>query len=267
MVVFDTTRLRLRSAEGRKSLVYKRDAQEGSLGVLAFESPELETVVSWLKSRRGSRVWFLGGHVFKANVGWYVNKLRRWMTHLATNGAGLVHAMETRVLGHTSEDVPSALADGTYGMWRETSYINDLVKANSHLGVAEACCFGNSVHCAMGQDVFCMHPNYDGRAWGEASYVDFLKFVGAVERMQGGTLLVFGSAVCAPEVFLKAFGMARNAGAKLDDVAVAYFDCELRGGYFDRPAKTFQRTASQFAFVHGKHERTIPNLWRLMCAQ
>jgi hypothetical protein len=78
--------------------------------------------------------------------------------------------------------------------------------------------------------------------------------------------------VCAPEVFLKALSMARNAnGGKPDDIAVAVFDCvplpvAPEDRYYHRPWKNLmQRCASQSVFVQGRHEVTIPNLWKLLC--
>ena len=54
------------------------------------------------------------------------------------------------------------------------------------------------------------HPNCDGAALGAASYRDFLIFARTVERLEGGVLLNFGSAIMGPEVYLKALAMARN---------------------------------------------------------
>lgn len=279
--MFDTSRLTLRSAEHRKSFVHARDAKQGLEGVppLFDSAIGLGTVARFLKTRSGPAVWFFGGAVFKANVGWYLKELEEWMDHRATNGAGLVHSWEMHRLGHTSECVPDAIKDGSFGMWTETSEINKAI-ANTPWGTGIGAVFAYpkappiTVHVSVGQDIFHMHPNYDARAWGQAAYTDFLKFASVVEGMQGGTFLVFGSAVCAPEVFLKALGMARNVNkGKPDDIAVAVFDCvappeDPDARWFHRPSKNLMdRCASQSVFVKGRHEVTIPNLWRLLCAQ
>jgi hypothetical protein len=43
-----------------------------------------------------------------------------YVTHLATNGAGVIHDWELAYHGATSEDVRANLADGTFGLWEET---------------------------------------------------------------------------------------------------------------------------------------------------
>ena len=50
---------------------------------------------------------------------------RRWLTHLATNGAGIIHDWEFAFQGESSEDVRSNMARGEFGNWQETGfYIN-----------------------------------------------------------------------------------------------------------------------------------------------
>lgn len=48
-----------------------------------------------------------------------------WVTHLATNGAGVIHDWEFAFQGASSEDVRANVESGSFGMWQETgSYIN-----------------------------------------------------------------------------------------------------------------------------------------------
>lgn len=50
---------------------------------------------------------------------------RGWITHLATNGAGVIHDWEFAYQGETSEDVETNVARGEFGNWQETGfYIN-----------------------------------------------------------------------------------------------------------------------------------------------
>lgn len=85
-----------------------------------------------------------------------------------------------------------------------------------------------TVHVGIGYDILHEHPNCDGAALGAASYRDFLIFARTVERLKGGVLLSFGSAVMAPEVYLKALAIARNIawqeGRAIRDFATAVFD-------------------------------------------
>jgi len=141
-----------------------------------------------------------------------------------------------------------------------------------------------TVHVGIGYDIIHEHPNFDGAAAGATSYRDFLRFAAEVERLEGGVLLCFGSAVMAPEVFLKALAMARNVAAG-EGREIARFDVvvadiqELRGdpaaepgrgepGYYFRPWKTLlARTVAgggESRYVRGRHEQTIPALRRAL---
>ena len=64
----------------------------------------------------------LGGHVVKTGLSVVLIDLmeRGVVTHLAVNGATVIHDYETCRWGGTSEDVEAGLADGTFGMALET---------------------------------------------------------------------------------------------------------------------------------------------------
>ncbi|MCG8530045.1 MAG: hypothetical protein MI749_05205, partial [Desulfovibrionales bacterium] len=102
-----------------------------------------------------------------------------------------------------------------------------------------------------------------------------------VQDLAGGVVMNFGSAVTAPEVFLKALAMARNLACQ-DGESIADFltlVCDIAplksgeqtepscGGpaYFFRPLKTMLvRTLAgdgRGYYVRGRHENTIPGLW------
>ena len=85
-----------------------------------------------------------------------------------------------------------------------------------------------TVHVGIGYDILHEHPNCDGAALGAASYRDFLIFARTVERLEGGVLLNFGSAIMGPEVYLKALAMARNVahqeGRAIRHFTTAVFD-------------------------------------------
>ena len=119
-------------------------------------------------------------------------------------------------------------------------------------------------------------------ATGEASYRDFLIFARNVEKLEGGVMLSFGSAIMAPEVYLKALAMARNvacqAGRQIRDFSTAVFDLvPIEGdihrelaksdpGYYFRPHKTILvRTVAdggQSFYFCGDHRATLPALRR-----
>ena len=136
----------------------------------------------------------------------------------------------------------------------------------------------------VGYDIIHQHPNCDGAALGAASYRDFLIFTSTVERLEGGVLLNFGSAIMGPEVYLKALSMARNVarqeGRAIRNFTTAVFDLvPIRGdhrkelpktdpGYYFRPQKTILvRTVAdggESFYFCGDHRATLPALRRLL---
>jgi len=139
-----------------------------------------------------------------------------------------------------------------------------------------------TVHAGIGYDILHEHPNCDGAAVGAASYRDFLIFASTVERLEGGVLLSFGSAIMAPEVYLKALAMSRNVaaqeGREIRKFTTAVFDLvPIKGdihaelpktdpGYYFRPQKTILvRTVAdggESFYFCGDHRATMPALWR-----
>ena len=54
---------------------------------------------------------------------------RGWVTHLATNGAGVIHDWEFAYIGKSSEDVRANVEVGKFGTWQETGYYINLALA------------------------------------------------------------------------------------------------------------------------------------------
>lgn len=139
-----------------------------------------------------------------------------------------------------------------------------------------------TVHIGLGYDIVHEHPNCDGAALGEASYRDFLIFAHAVEQLQGGVLLNFGTAVMGPEVYLKALSMARNVahqeGRRINRFTTAVFDLQDLGPdlrheapktdprYYYRPFKTILvrtvQDGGESFYVRGDHRATLPALYQ-----
>ena len=65
-----------------------------------------------------------------------------WVTHLATNGAGIIHDWEFAFLGKSSEDVRENVAAGQFGIWHETGFYISLAIAT---GAYEGLGYGESV--------------------------------------------------------------------------------------------------------------------------
>ena len=279
---------------------------------LAYSDSQLgEVAARVVEARRGgaARILMMGAHVLRAGVNRQIIDLveRGFIDHIAMNGAGAIHDYELARIGATTESVARYIRTGEFGLWRETGELNDWISeaAQLSLGLGEnvgrridasdyphrdlsvlAAAWRRSVpvtvHAGIGYDILHEHPNCDGAALGAASYRDFLIFAASVERLERGVMLSFGSAVMAPEVYLKALAMSRNVahqqGREVRHFATAVFDLlpiggdihaelpKTNPGYYFRPYKTILvRTVadggSSFYFC-GDHRATFPALRR-----
>ena len=99
-----------------------------------FTSEEFEILIEKLKeAKRENRTvtCFIGAHVIKCGLSRYLIWLMEqgFISHLASNGAGSIHDFELAYLGGTSEHVPTAIEDGSFGMWEETgAWMNEAIK-------------------------------------------------------------------------------------------------------------------------------------------
>jgi hypothetical protein len=211
----------------------------------------------------------MGAHVIKQGLSRYVIDLvrRGWVSAVAMNGACAVHDFELARVGATTESVGRYIAEGQFGLWRESGELNDVVRAGNAEGLgfgesvgrhiaagaaefphkdvsifaaAYECSVPATVHVGIGYDIVHEHPNFDGAAVGEASYRDFLIFARMVEGLEGGVVLCYGTAVMGPEVYLKALAMARNVarreGREIRHFTSAVFDLQRLGGDLHREA-------------------------------
>jgi len=270
---------------------------------------ELAARVVAARRRGAARILMMGAHVLRAGVNRQIIDLvtRGFIDHIAINGAGAIHDYELARIGATTESVARYIRTGEFGLWRETGELNDWIAESARLSIGLGENIGRriassdypyrdlsvlaatwrrsvpvTVHVGVGYDILHEHPNCDGAALGAASYRDFLIFAATVERLEGGALLSFGSAVMAPEVYLKALAMSRNVahqqGRVIRDFATAVFDVlpigdnihqelpKTNPGYYFRPYKTILvRTVadggSSFYFC-GDHRATFPAVRR-----
>lgn len=78
-----------------------------------------------------------GAHTIKNGLGPVLIRLLKegWLTHLATNGAGIIHDWEFAFLGASSEDVKANVVRGEFGNWQETGfYINLALNVGAYEG-------------------------------------------------------------------------------------------------------------------------------------
>jgi hypothetical protein len=282
-----------------------------------YSHPQLALVAKRaIEARRqgAACILMMGAHVLKTGVNRHIIDLveRGFIDHIAMNGAGMIHDYELARVGATTESVARYIRTGEFGLWRETGELNDWAgeAAALGLGLGEnagrriaasdyahknlsilAAAYRRSVpvtvHVGIGYDIIHEHPNCDGAAVGAASYRDFLIFARTVERLEGGVLLSFGSAIMGPEVYLKALAMARNVahqeGREIRHFTTAVFDLvPIQGdihkelpktdpGYYFRPQKTILvRTVAdggESFYFCGDHRATVPALRRAILDQ
>lgn len=315
--IFDTSRLRLRPLSERESIVDISDLLEAGQIDGSFEHDALGTLAERIvrsRSDGGAVVLMMGAHVIKDGLSRYViDLMRRGLVDVvAMNGAGIIHDYELALAGATSESVARYIRKGRFGLWAETGRLNDVVAsaAEEGLGLGEAVgreiAEGDyphrdvsifaagyelgipvTVHVGIGYDVIHAHPNFNASAFGAASGRDFLIFARIIEKLEGGVLLCFGSAVMGPEVYLKALSMARNVaeaeGRKIRHFTTAVFDLmtlpedltstppDTEPAYYYRPFKTILvRTigdGGESFYIRGRHRATMPALHRQIIAR
>ncbi|MBI2425743.1 MAG: hypothetical protein HYV27_23160 [Candidatus Hydrogenedentes bacterium] len=105
-----------------------------------------ETIVRMRSAREAgkSRMLTFGAHSIKNGLAPVFIKLMEdgWITHLATNGAGIIHDWEFAYQGHSSEDVKTNVDRGEFGIWQETGfYLNLAIVVGAYRGLG----YGESV--------------------------------------------------------------------------------------------------------------------------
>lgn len=239
---FDRERLRIKPLDQRVHDLDLSDIKLDKDDVIV--DPVFETIAGKIKTAKKKNapvILMMGAHVIRSGVQCYIIDLMKqgYISCIAMNGACVIHDYEFALIGGTTESVTNYIPTGEFGHWQETARINDIVNdaATLNIGIGEAVGkeihnkkfpFSNisilsnahamgipvTVHVSIGADIVHQHKNCDGAAWGKTSYADFLTFVSIVEQLQHGVLMSFGSSVMAPEIFLKALSMARNANLK-----------------------------------------------------
>lgn len=311
--LFDVSRLRLLPLQEREHdldlrVIKNLEALPGQ------RHPQIDKMAGKMRAAKAvdaTRVFLCGAHVLRSGVQRYLFDLmeKGWISGIALNGAGAIHDFELALIGATTESVARYIVDGKFGLWQETGRINDILAHGAAEGLGFGAALGReiyegdyphkecslfakawelriplTVHVGIGYDIIHAHPNMDGAVTGLASYRDFLIFVRLLENIPNGCVCTFGSAVMAPEVFLKALSMVRNVatqeGRGLDNFSSLVCDLvsleedvskeasKNDARYYFRPWKTLlARTLAgegESMYVQGRHEHTIPMLWKAL---
>ena len=221
---FNTAGLSLKPLSQRKSKLSVNDLVLPKFSHPSMAGRDAERAARYLanaicqaKETDRKTVLFMGAHLIKLGLTRYITDLilNGYIDHVATNGACAIHDFELNTHGATSEDVQKYIDDGQFGLWKETSNLNDVVTdaswsgglrtagAGSAIGahlyhnegaspetsIFAACHKMNvpiTVHILIGGDINHSHPNFDAAAWGICSYNDFLIFA-AILRCRGST--------------------------------------------------------------------------------
>jgi len=311
---FDRSQLLIKPLRERKhdmGLDYVLKLDDPAPEFSHVQLPEVAQRLIAARDRGAARILMMGAHVIKSGASRYVIDLieHGYLTHVAMNGAGAIHDYELARIGATTESVAHYIRRGEFGLWRETGDLNDIIReaAELSLGLGEnvgrrieesnyahkdvsifAAAYRHSVpatvHVGIGYDIIHEHPNCDGQALGAASYHDFLIFTKNMEKLEGGIMLNFGSAIMGPEVYLKALAMVRNVahqqGRVINNFTTAVFDMvPIQGdihrelpktdpGYYFRPHKTILvRTVAdggESFYFCGDHRATVAALRRAL---
>jgi hypothetical protein len=256
--LFDITRVKLGELSRRGHEITADECLPLQPPSCPYADPQLDRLVERIaEARRNQRpvIVMMGAHPIKLGLSRYLVDLveRRIITHLGTNGAGIIHDFELAAYGGTSESVAKWIRAGQFGLWHETGRLNDLIARAAACGKGLGEAVGRAIeeeglphrrlslaaagwrvgvpvtcHAAVGCDIIHAHPNCDPAALGAASYTDFLIFARAVEDLQGGVFLNVGTSTIGPEVYLKALSIARNVartrGEEIRDFTTAVFD-------------------------------------------
>lgn len=257
--------IRTWSATERVNLVKVEDLKNPDLDpVPQWDCPEFDLLAARVvEARQNHRpvILSMGAHVIKNWLSRYLIALiqKGVITHLAGNGACSIHDFELAYLGGTSEHVPTAIEDGSFGMWEETGrWMNEAIRQGAAQGLGYGSALASymqahperfphlddcvlyqayladvpaTYHIALGTDIIHQHPTVDFGAIGQASGVDFHKFCCSVSQLDGGVYMNFGSGVIGPEVFLKALSISRNLGYQTYRITTANFDLIDLGDY------------------------------------
>jgi len=114
-------------------------------------SPEgyslIEKTASRIKSAKEDKrsvMLAFGAHTIKNGMAPTLIALmeKGWVTHLATNGAGIIHDWEFAFQGKSSEHVSENVAKGLFGIWEETGFFINLALI---IGAYEGLGYGESI--------------------------------------------------------------------------------------------------------------------------
>jgi hypothetical protein len=103
------------------------------------------------REKKRSVILAFGAHTIKNGMSPVLIALIKegWITHLSTNGAGIIHDWEFSYQGKSSENVRNNVKLGQFGIWEETGYYINLALV---VGAYEGLGYGESVGKMISQE-------------------------------------------------------------------------------------------------------------------
>lgn len=150
-IKFDRNSLVIKSLRDRKNQIsimdslvplnYRPDGLSSQDKLLIEKTAE--KIITARKNQR-SVVLTFGAHTIKNGLAEVLIALIKegYVTHLATNGAGIIHDWEFAFQGYSGEDVRSNVKEGQFGIWEETGFFINLALVT---GAFEGLGYGESV--------------------------------------------------------------------------------------------------------------------------
>lgn len=91
---------------------------------------ECATKIRAARERGAAVMLIYGAHLLRNGAAKILDRMmsHKWLTHLATNGAGTIHDWEYAWFGASTESVEMNVGNGTFGTWHETA-------SNIHLAI------------------------------------------------------------------------------------------------------------------------------------
>ncbi|MFO7891801.1 MAG: hypothetical protein R6V04_15850 [bacterium] len=232
-------------------------------------------------------ILMMGAHVIKTGLNPVIIDLMEngVIQGLVMNGACCIHDVELAFFGKTSEHVSVNLKNGTFGMVKETAdIINTIARkgyqnsmgfgeaagktiqekepsymSNSIIGQAYKLGIPVTIHVALGTDIVHQHPSCEGSAIGDISMRDFRILANMISKFDNNSVvLLFGSAVILPEVFVKALSIARNISGKIKGFTTACFDMKDHYRVNENVLKRPVSDGGKSYKITGHHEIMIP---------
>jgi hypothetical protein len=147
----DRSQLVIRKLAERKNKVYIEKDHIPVIQKPTGLSPSAQVLISktadhirWARQEKKSVILTFGAHTIKNGMAPALIALMEegWLTHLATNGAAIIHDWEFAFQGKSSEDVRENVEQGQFGIWDETGFFINLAL---NIGAYEGLGYGESV--------------------------------------------------------------------------------------------------------------------------